>query len=313
MPENSTNVRSNKAHSPFAKVQRLVAFVERWLGARAAAWLSGRLFFRTRRQSRPEREALWLAGASRFEVHGQRPVVAWSFGDPGLPTAILVHGWEGRGAQLGAFVDPLLAAGFRVVTYDAPAHGEAPGGDSTIPEHAQALLDVARAVGGVDVIVAHSFGAAATTLALSRGLEVARVVYVAPMTVVNDAVRRFAEAFALRPATRAAFERVVERRAGATMASIEGEHLAPSMRTPLRVFHDAGDSEVPVDNAERLVAVWPGAQLVRTAGLGHRRILRDAATVAESVDFLAASAPIVPLAVLLDRELFRPSLRRRAG
>jgi alpha-beta hydrolase superfamily lysophospholipase len=32
------------------------------------------------------------------------------------------RGWGGRGAQLAAFVEPLLARGFSVVTLDAPAH-----------------------------------------------------------------------------------------------------------------------------------------------------------------------------------------------
>jgi len=35
----------------------------------------------------------------------------------------MVHGWNGRGAQLGAFAPELVRVGFRVVTFDTPAHG----------------------------------------------------------------------------------------------------------------------------------------------------------------------------------------------
>ena len=63
-----------------------------------------------------------------------KPYFAWGAG----PSVLLVHGWEGRGAQLGALVDPLVAAGYRVVALDGPAHGDSPGRLSTLalPAHA---------------------------------------------------------------------------------------------------------------------------------------------------------------------------------
>src|SRR6187549_3779946 len=67
------------------------------LGARVAA----RLFLTPRKARVPERERAWLArarsetfAAGRFELAGHR----WS--DSGEPV-LLVHGWEGRGSQLG--------------------------------------------------------------------------------------------------------------------------------------------------------------------------------------------------------------------
>jgi hypothetical protein len=35
-----------------------------------------------------------------------------------------------------------------------------------------------------------------------------------------------------------------------------------------------------------IAAAWPGAHFMKTSGLGHRRILRDAQTVAAAVDFI---------------------------
>jgi pimeloyl-ACP methyl ester carboxylesterase len=297
MTEKSTNVRPNKS-SPLL---RGMALLDRWFGPDAAAWLAARLFFRARKQPRPAREAAWLGDAVRFAVRGARPLVAWSWGETGRPIVLLVHGWEGRGAQLGGFVAPLLAAGFRVVAYDAPAHGESRGRESTVPEAAQAIADVIDSVGPVTAIVAHSLGAAATTLALSRGVSADRVVYLAPMVAVAEAVRRFAGFLALSPAATSAFAARVERRAGAPMAAIEGETLGRELRMPLLVVHDHDDREVPLADAERLVRVWRGARLVRTRELGHRRILRDEARISEAVDFLAQGAEVIPLGNLLDR------------
>ena len=58
----------------------------------------------------------------RFEG-GELAVTTWGDG----PAVLLMHGWGGARAQMTGFVDPLLAAGYRVVAYDQPAHGESNG------------------------------------------------------------------------------------------------------------------------------------------------------------------------------------------
>ena len=42
------------------------------------------------------------------------------------PSVLLMHGWGGSRAQMTGFVEPLLKAGYRVVAYDQPAHGDIP-------------------------------------------------------------------------------------------------------------------------------------------------------------------------------------------
>lgn len=55
---------------------------------------------------------------------------------------------------------------------------------------------------------------------------------------------------------------------------------------PLLLVHDRDDKEVDTPDTEDLAAAWPGSTVVRTTGLGHRRILRDPAVVARVLDFL---------------------------
>src|SRR5215207_5503879 len=50
------------------------------------------------------------------QVRGRR------WGDHGRPVVYLVHGWGGSGVQLHEFVDPLVDAGFAVVSYDGLSH-----------------------------------------------------------------------------------------------------------------------------------------------------------------------------------------------
>src|SRR5262245_3439937 len=117
---NSTTVRS---HEP--AVMPLVRVGGRALSALApsfAARVAERLFLTPPRHRRPAAEIALLeqAAARPLVVNGRR-VEMWKWGRG--PVVLLVHGWSGRGAQLGGFVAPLVARGFSVVTFDATGHG----------------------------------------------------------------------------------------------------------------------------------------------------------------------------------------------
>src|ERR1051325_3847876 len=89
--------------------------------------------------------------------HGGRWLRVWSFGAG--PTVLLAHGWGGHAAQFDAWIEPLVAAGYRAVLFDAPAHGRSGGRMTNIMEMAGAIQHVAGLYGPAHAIIAHSFGA----------------------------------------------------------------------------------------------------------------------------------------------------------
>ena len=275
--ENSTNVRVVGA------VLRAVAAVSPGLAAAALETL----FITPRRRPAPVRERPWLAGSESWTVRaGARDVVVRCWGTG--PAVLLVHGWEGRGSQLGPFVAPLSAAGFRAVAFDAPGHGDSPGRRSSLVEMAQAVGAVARDVGGVHGVIAHSLGAAAVTAAIDAGLRPERAVFLAPPADAGRFLYALAAALGLDAEIARRAQRRTERRLGVAWERVRLAGLAPSMSTPLLVFHDRGDREVPWASGAEVARRWPGSRLVTTSGLGHRRILRDPDVVAGAVGFLTA-------------------------
>jgi pimeloyl-ACP methyl ester carboxylesterase len=58
------------------------------------------------------------------------------------------------------------------------------------------------------------------------------------------------------------------------------------MTTPLLVVHDRDDNETLWEDGVTLVETWPGARMITTEGLGHRRILRDPAVVEAGTRFV---------------------------
>jgi pimeloyl-ACP methyl ester carboxylesterase len=90
---------------------------------------------------------------------------------------------------------------------------------------------------------------------------------------------------------------------GIDLEALRVDRLAGARDAGLLVVHDREDREVPIRHADRLAAAWPNARLVATDGLGHRRILRDAAVIAETVAF--ASHGVRPPVSDLVREVDR--------
>ena len=74
------------------------------------------------------------------------------------PTVLLVHGWELQAGRMGAFVPPLLAAGFRVAALDMPAHGQSEGSQATMLDWAEAIKNAVQQIGQVTAVIGHSFG-----------------------------------------------------------------------------------------------------------------------------------------------------------
>ena len=260
-----------------------------------ASSLALRLFLTPPRHRAPMREIWWATEAEPFEVpFGAGKLAAWRWGWRG-PTVLLVHGWSGRGRQLGAFAAPLVEAGYRVVAYDAPGHGLSTGRRSSLLEMADAVLSMVRHLDGVAAIVAHSVGAAVTTLALSRAgtpPAVKRLVYVSPsvdMTAVTD---RFGEMTGFSDEVVRRLRSGLERRFGLRWPELQGLEAAPSMTHPLLVVHDRDDREVPWREGRALADLWPGSRLESTRGLGHRRILRNDRVVAMAVDFATEAGAV---------------------
>lgn len=258
---------------------RAAALVSPTLAAKAAV----RLFFTPRRFPRPARERQALEAGAPLRVLGLH-ATSWGAG----PTVLLAHGWEGRGSQLAAFVEPLVDAGFRVVALDAPGHGDSPGTETNMVEYARTLMAVGTAVGPLAGVVAHSFGVGATILALSQGLRAERVALVAGPSSVEDILKRALAGFRLGGRTAEVFWELCARKVGVHVRDLDLRALAAGLgHVPALVVHDRDDAEIPYSDAEALAAVWPGVRLMTTEGLGHRRILRDDAVVGAAADFIA--------------------------
>ncbi|PHM20104.1 MAG: lysophospholipase [Curvibacter sp. PD_MW3] len=207
------------------------------------------------------------------------------------PVVLLVHGWGGHAGQMLALAEALTAQGLQPVLVEMPAHGRSGGGVSNLPQFARALDYVAGRLQQqghtLQAVVAHSLGANAAAYAVSRGLEVQRLVLLAPPASPYEYTRLFARMFSLSETTRAAMQQRIEAREGIVMPQFEPAAVGPRIQIPTLVVHDRGDRINRFADGLAYSRAIAEAQLIATEGLGHAKILKEASVLAEVARFVA--------------------------
>lgn len=235
------------------------------------------------------RELGYLEKARRFVVPTSAgELAAWQWGEDARPLVGLLHGWEGHGAQLGAFAAPLVAAGFRVLTFDAPGHGESPGEECSAPLIGRLVLEMEKSLGSFHSFIAHSMGAAAAAMAATHGARPRGMVFLAPPLSQFERIERVVQRSQLTPEAAAVFRAAVARRAGLSLEESDMHWVARRAPCPLLALHDPDDPDARYEATAGFVAAWPGARLVPCPGRGHVRILSTPEVVRQAVEFIGA-------------------------
>ncbi|MDC8012520.1 alpha/beta fold hydrolase [Tahibacter soli] len=224
-------------------------------------------------------------------THGDTRVAAYAWGDG--PLALVMHGWGSNAGRLRSVIEALTGAGLRVIAFDAPGHGRS--GDSewgprqaNFREMAAILVALGREHGPARAIVAHSGGCTASALALRRGLVAERAVWFAPMANPTVYAARFQRALALSDEVMLRFQARSTRRLGFPWSDLDMVALPRHARTPpALVVHDRDDIETFSSDGTAVAASWPHSRLIKTQGLGHRGVLRDAKSLDAMSDFVA--------------------------
>jgi pimeloyl-ACP methyl ester carboxylesterase len=258
-------------------------------------------FVTPRRRKDIDYQSRLPAGAQRIVVqHEQTELTGWVWGQTG-PSLLVIHGWESHTGRMLPLIRPLVAAGYRLFALDAPGHGLSPDAETDLLDVSYAIQAMLVQHGPFDGLIAHSFGATATTLALARAPHLApeKLVLLSPMRDLAQHLAIFAAIAQLSPAATKRLQARVERRLGLPLAECSAVAAARWLPRPGLLIHDRDDRLIPHEVGEAIARNWRGSQLVSTDRLGHRRGLGHTAVLDHILDFLtteAAAQPIMPAA-----------------
>lgn len=226
--------------------------------------------------------------ACSLQVNGYT-IYGYCWNSPSSKRILIAHGFESCARNFEGFISPLVAKGYEVVAFDAPAHGNSEGKSIILPLYIQTLKTVYENYGPFDAYIGHSFGG----LAISHLLKTTphdsstRVVFVAPATEIKTVMERFFNIMHLKSEVRKAFEEWSTQQTGITPEDASVRKAMPFIRAKILWLHDKDDDITPFSDVEKVQSDnFSNIRFVVTQGLGHRKIYRDQQTVKQIIDFL---------------------------
>lgn len=205
---------------------------------------------------------------------------------------LVVHGWAGRATQFRRFIKPLLQAGYAVVGFDGPAHGKSEGRSTDIREYEVVLKTLFEQHGIPDAIITHSFGGAAVIFAAAHGLPVKKLVNIASPSIGDEIIDTYLRAINGSEKTKKFFKNYVVEKTGQPFDTFTASQKIKEVKQPVELLlvHDEGDQDVSMNHPLAIQKAYPKAELLRTSGLGHTRILKDNEVIRQIVTFITRPA-----------------------
>lgn len=288
--EGTFNLKQPKRPQFLLKLVRLGFGTLGRLFPKPAAMVAYRLFATPRVRAVHKKSDPILEKARLFEVlYGKRILKAYEWGS-GDKIVLLAHGWESRGTALRTFAPKLVEAGYRVVAFDGPAHGDSEGKRTNIVHFAGAVLAMIRHLGNIDSIISHSFGGAASMFALRKehdSIQLNKIVLIgvpARMTkIFEDAKKTMGLPANVYRELLKYFTQLVNM--PIQEVNISSSHTHVKINEAL-IVHDIHDPVVDFEYSCRVAREWPDARLISTENMGHYSMVKHPEVIEKVTDFI---------------------------
>ncbi|MEE9309441.1 MAG: alpha/beta hydrolase [Cocleimonas sp.] len=245
--------------------------------------------FRTPRKEKALRESAKLT----FVTVRDRKISVRAWGDDDAPTVLLSHGWGGRCSQFHAFIPPLIDAGYRVVGFDVPGHGDSEGKQTNMMDVATVISEISKQEKPFEAILGHSFGTGTALLSIDKfNVKTKKVILIGCFPDVIWITNLFGEVFDLSKSNLEAMHQVALKKFKTTYGiSWNWKDVSPletikSFKGEIFLIHDENDHEVPYEQGKRLHDATPHAKIMTTSGFGHRKILMSKKVVNAVIEFI---------------------------
>lgn len=258
------------------------------ISPKLASKFAEKLFLSPFKYKLPEREKFMDVNSvqTRLKIPktGQE-IVVYEFGDS-PKKVLLVHGWSGRGTQLAKIAEALKQNGFSIVSFDAPAHGKAPGNKSMMLDFIDSIHFLNKEYGPFHAVIGHSLGGMATLRAAKEGLNTKKLVLIGTANSITHIIREFAQNLKMNQEVADRMKAHFDKEYEMDMDSYSGAVSAKAVNIPSLIIHDKDDVDVELSAAYELQKALKNAELFITEGLGHRRILGDKKVINKITTFI---------------------------
>ena len=222
-----------------------------------------------------------------FLKFGKEEIKVYQWGE-GEKLAMLFHGWESNAGSLGAFVDPLLEKGYRIIAFDAPAHGGSKGKYSNLVYFKKTANEMMHKYGIPNVAIGHSLGACAIIMcAYEDNLHFERTILLAPLNRLMSVFEEYQNILKIPEKLFQSFLSHFEDFAGYSFQSFYFHNYGKQTTlNKVLLFHDEEDKITNFSHALNFEQNWDAIQLEPIRETGHYRVLWDAGMITKSMDYI---------------------------
>lgn len=266
---------------------KLLTAVSPKLASRFTAWL----FLKPYKYKLPEREKeidnLFEHKSITVPSIDREIIVYFNKKAASGKTVLLAHGWSGRGTQMPDIALKLINSGYEVISFDAPAHGRAPGNMSMMPHFIESILHLEKQYGPFYAAVGHSLGGMSLLKAVKEGLQLQKLVIIGTANSISHITKEFVRNLELPEKVAIKMKTYFDTKFGEDMDNLSGAFSAKSVKIPTMVIHDVDDVDVHVSSAYEINDSLKNGELYITEGQGHRKVLGDPKVINKITTFFA--------------------------
>jgi len=199
---------------------------------------------------------------------------------------LLVHGWSGRATQVAQLNEPLIQAGYKVYSFDAPAHGNSNGRHTHILEFADLIIKIKKLHPEIESVIGHSIGGAACIYAITQGLSTQKCIIIGSPVSTHWVLNSFCKQINVSNKVENLIKKHLEYKFQKQFDDISIDSMVTKINTKGMIIHCENDIDAPVEHAKYIHKNWKNSTLLLTQNLGHRKILKNKEVSQSIIDFL---------------------------
>ncbi|MEW7278122.1 alpha/beta hydrolase [Aquimarina sp. 2201CG1-2-11] len=259
-----------------------------WISPFLASRFAARIFLTPYSYKRPDREKGMHQNSKKENIYIntiRRKVVVYTFGDS-PKKVLLVHGWSGSGTQLSKIAEALLQQGYSTISFDAPAHGDAPGKRSMLPFFIETIYQLEKTHGPFEAAIGHSLGGMSLLRATKCGLQIKRLIIIGTANSITEVTKNFVKNLQLGQNVGRLIKAYFDDQYGEDIDNYSGAVSAIDVTIPTLVIHDKNDVDVHYSAAHEIADNLKNGELLITEQLGHRKILGNKDVIEKILKFI---------------------------
>ena len=207
----------------------------------------------------------------------------------GKRKVIITHGWSSKGAD---FIDLITALrtidDLQIIAFDAPGNGSSEGGLSNLLLFVGAVKAIINTYGAPDVLIGHSLGGLANTVALKEtGIKPSLLITITPMVRLRENFITTMTAAEVRQTAQDTFFENFEEIFGLATADF---NLANIYQDGIALKHwlayDQEDKITPFAYVKEVLTKHPEIISKEFGGVGHERIIKDPRVIVDILELV---------------------------